>query len=379
MRRVRVCFVVSSPYTISSFLKNHIIELSKEYDIYVVGNFEQNNIKKLAILPVKEFKNIALHRDINLWFDFKALFSLYIYFKARRFDVVHSVTPKAGLLAMISSRLISVKTRIHIFTGQVWSNKTGLIRNILMFLDKVIIWCSTDILVDSFAQRNFLIKSGVLNQSKGIVLGKGSISGVDINKFQHDKLVRDSLRLQMNIGDDEIVFVFVGRLNRDKGVLDLVKAFNKLMIDYKSVSLMLVGHEEESIIQEIKSLTNGSHKIIFYGFTTEPAKVLMACDIFCLPSYREGFGTSVIEASSCGKPIICSDTEGLADTILDNVTGIRHQVSDVDSIYEAMKKLINDPSLREKMGVEGRKFVTSHFRAKHVTDCWIEFYKTKVN
>lgn len=374
----KICFVVASPFTAQVFLKNHINELGKFYEIYLVANFDNFDKSIFLGLPIKEFKNVPIVRPININRDLKALFLLKKYFKNSNFDVVHTITPKAGLLGMFAARLVKSKVRIHIFTGQVWHTKVGVFKRILMLLDRFIVMCSTDILVDGESQRQFLIEKRILKRTNSFVLGKGSISGVNITRFVPDIDIKNKVRKELQIKTNEVVFMFLGRLNRDKGIVELTEAFNKLQLEYANVRLLLVGDDEENMVSVIRKGIKNIESVVFYGSTSSPEKILQACDVFCLPSYREGFGTSVIEASLLKKPVICSDTYGLMDTIIDNETGLRHKVADVDSLFFQMERLVKDNELRVTLGEKGRTYVLANFSAQLISKKWLEFYEKKI-
>tara|TARA_B100000767_G_C19771049_1_gene540033 strand:- start:817 stop:1986 length:1170 start_codon:yes stop_codon:yes gene_type:complete len=371
----KICFVVSSPKTVRAFLQNHIRALAIYYDVYLVANFENESPSIFNSLPLKEIKDIPIPREINLLNDVKALISLRSYFKEMKFDIVHTVTPKAGLLGGFASRLAGIKKRIHIFTGQVWHTKTGLFKRMLMLLDRFIVWNATDILVDGESQRQFLIKNSIVKDANSFVLGKGSISGVDTNRFVPNESVKSEVRDELGIQESEVVFMFLGRMNLDKGINELADSFNRLQKKHLNVRLLIVGRDEGNMIPVVKKKVENNDSIIFYGETPTPERLLQACDIFCLPSYREGFGTSVIEASLLEKPVICSDTYGLMETIIDNVTGLRHKVSSVESLFLQMETLVNNLKLREKLGKGGRKYVIDNFSSEMITQKWLEFHK----
>ena len=374
--RKKICFVVSSPFTAKAFLLKHFEYLSKDFDIYLVANFEEESTTSFSSPYIKTVQNIAIHRDISIFRDIKALVSLRAYFKKMRFDAVHTVTPKAGLLGIFASRLAGVKNRIHIFTGQVWHTRTGLFKKILMFLDRFIVWNSTHILVDGESQRQFLIKNKIVKASNSFVLGKGSISGVDTNRFVPNKSVKSEVRDELGIQQSEVVFMFLGRMNVDKGINELADAFNRLQKKYSNVRLLLVGGDEQNMTSVIKQKVINIEAVIFYGVTPFPERLLQACDVFCLPSYREGFGTSVIEAALLEKPVICSDTYGLMETIIENKTGLRHKVADIDSLYFQMEKLVKDAKLLKELGKGGRNYVLENFLAQTISEHWVEFYKS---
>ena len=163
---------------------------------------------------------VKIERKISLLNDVKALFNLYRIFKKEKFDIVHSIMPKSGFLSMLAGFFARVPVRVHTFTGQVWKNSAGIKRFILKTMDKILAICATHILVDSPSQREFLISEGVVSREKSSVIGNGSMCGVDEKKFYFDEEARRSIRKTLGIASDDIVFFFLGRMNRDKGILD---------------------------------------------------------------------------------------------------------------------------------------------------------------
>lgn len=379
MKRKKICFVVPSIGTARVFLKNHIEELSVYFDIYLVTNVLEEEMIYLSNVPIQEIKHVKITRRISLINDLRTLLHLCSYFKAMRFDAVHTLTPKVGLLGILASRLVNVSNRIHIFTGQVWHTKKGVYKYFLMFLDRFTVWNSTHILVDGQSQRQFLIKNRIVLESNSFVLGKGSISGVDTNRFIPNAIIKKEVRDELGINENEVVFMFLGRMNTDKGINELAEAFNSLRNIHANVRLLLVGGDEENMTPVVKQKIKDSESVIFYGVTPKPERYIQACDIFCMPSYREGFGLSLIEASLLEKPIICSDTYGLMESIIENKTGLRHKVADVDSLYMAMEKLFYDKNLTESLGQGGREYVLENFSAKTISEKWVEFYLKMFN
>ena len=374
----KICFIVSSPITAKAFLVNHIAVLSELYDVYLVVNFEAQNEDDFKSTNLRQVKSIAIPREINIVKDIKALFKLKNYFKQMQFDAIHTVTPKAGLLGITAGRLAGIKVRIHIFTGQVWHTKKGIFKQILMFLDRFIVYNASFILVDGEAQRRFLMHNKIIKESNSQVLGKGSISGVDTSKFVPRKVIRAQIRQQLGYVDNDVVYMFLGRMNTDKGVVELAKAFNFLQKKYSNVKLLFVGGDEENLVPVVKEIVEDNKSLLFYGVTPTPELLLQACDVFCLPSYREGFGTSIIEASLLEKPVICSDTYGLMETIIDDTTGLRHKVADVSSLLVQMEKLVENKELRKSLGSNGRNYVLDNFSSETISKEWLEFYKAVV-
>lgn len=373
----KICFITAVHGSAYSFLRDHMAALQKEYKVYYVCNeTDVNNIN----VPHDGYHCVNIQRQISLVQDFKALWHLYRYFRTEKFDAVHSVTPKAGLLTSIAAFFARVPVRIHIYTGQVWANKTGFMRFLLKMMDRLISLFDNHILVDGEGQRQFLINNMVISEENSKVLGSGSICGVNLDRFTPSAEVRRDKRIELEIDNSKTVFVFMGRLNRDKGVYELLSAFDRIAQEKENVYLLLLGHDEENIsatFQKYSGIKPGEN-FCYYGATPEPHKMLQAGDIFVLPTYREGFGSSVIEASALGLPVICSDAYGVMDAMIDDVTGLRCRIADVESLYNAMVKLASDKIIQAKLGQNGRERVVNEFSGADVTKHWLQFYSDVV-
>jgi glycosyltransferase involved in cell wall biosynthesis len=370
----KICFVVSSPTTAQAFLKEPMQVLAQYYTIHLVVN--TNNAEQLKQeLPIAAVHVLPIERGINPIKDLFCLLAMIRFLQDKKFDALHSISPKAGLMAMLGGFITSVSLRTHTFTGQVWANKKGLFKGILKRMDRLISFCATHVLVDGKSQLHFLREQGVVG-IKASVLGKGSICGVSLERFSPAATIRKERRKQLSIPSKEWVFMFLGRLNKDKGIIDLIDAFTQIDQGNFPCSLYLIGHDEEEIKNRFQTI---SSKIHFIPHEKKPEELLQACDTFCLPSYREGFGLSVIEASALEKPIICSDAYGLADTIIEGQTGLRHRVGDVSDLKSKMLQALQDPSAMKKMGIAGRKYIKENFEANKLLAAWESFYTKKLH
>lgn len=374
----KICFVVSSPLTAVFFLQKHFEYLSREFDLYLVANFEEEKNIECPKDYLAGCQNISIGRNINLVQDFSALFQLKSFLKDHKFDAVISVTPKAGFIGMLAARMAGIPFRLHVFTGQVWHTKTGMFKKFLMGMDRWIVRNATRILVDGESQRQFLIKNGIVSNNQSKVLGKGSISGVNINKFQPSPETRAQIRMELGYTENDLVFVFLSRLNHDKGVIDLSHAFAKLKARYKNMKMLFIGFDEENLEPQLASIIGDPESVRFFGPTREPARILQAGDIFCFPSYREGFGTSVIEAALLELPVICSDTYGLGETIVEEETGLRHPVGDSEAILLQMERLVLDPELRHRLAKNGRQYVLTNFPADKISQAWLDYFHSEL-
>ena len=367
----KICFIVSSPLTASSFLNGPINKLSRIYEINLIVNLNNKHNKLIDKLNVKKVFHFEIIRNVSVFRDIICLIKMIYFFKKNKFHAIHSVSPKAGLIAMLAGYISGTKIRIHTFTGQVWVTRKGIIRSVLKFIDKLISKLSTLVLTDGRSQLDFLIKNKIVDK-KAKVLGKGSISGVSLKKFNPDKKVRDKLRKKFNINENQWVFMYLGRLKKDKGVIDLIEVFSKSK--EKKTLLFLIGDDEENL----KKKYNSDSRILFLPHNNKPENLIQVCDTFCLPSYREGFGVSVIEASSLKKPIISSDIYGLKDTVIKEKTGLLFQAGDVEKLKTLLIYAINNKTKMKELGSNGRDYVEENFSEEKILLEWEKFYLKNV-
>ncbi len=374
--------IVSSNYlSIKSFLSKPIENLSKNYLVYIYTNIEKtdqlfgNNNKNIR------FIHLPIRRNVNLFKDLECFFKLIFFIFKFKPDLIMTLTPKGGLLGILTSFILNVKTRIHYYTGQVWVTRRGFVKKLLKQVDKIIFKMSTDCLTDSNLQKKFLEDERVVRRDFLKVLANGSICGVDTSRFKPDLENRKIIRKQLGISVDTILLLFLGRLNKDKGILDLADAANDIIKkDKKNISLLIVGPDEENIKSKIQILCKSSiNKIHFIEFTNEPEKYMSAADIFCLPSYREGFGMAALEAGACALPVITSRIYGLIDAVKEDHTGLFHEVKNKEQIKKCIIRLVENKELRETLGKQGRERVLKDFEQKYVTEEFVKFIMEKIN
>ena len=369
----KIYFVANVEFTVINFLLSHIRTLSQHYDLTVICNTDNNAFLKkqglnIEVIPLKISRNIHLINDVY------CLIRLVLIFLKSRPDVVHSISPKSGLLAMIASFVCCVPIRIHTFTGQVWVNLKGFSKKFLKFFDILISTLSTHNIVDSESQRKFLIKEKVLNLNKSIVFGLGSVSGVNLKKFKENKIFFSKVRRRLKIPINSLVFLYLGRLNKDKGVLDLAKCFSR--ISSKNCFLLVVGPDEGNYVKKIKIINKDKLlNIRFIGLTENPEEYLSASNVLCLPSYREGFGNVIIEAASMGVPSIGSNIYGITDAIIDNKTGLLHKPGDIRAMVNYFERLAKDEKLLKDLGKEAKKRALRDFDSNLLVNYWLDFYK----
>ncbi|ASQ46400.1 glycosyltransferase family 4 protein [Legionella clemsonensis] len=331
-----------------------------------------------------QYEHVKIAREISIISDLKTLIKLVMLFHVKKFDIVHSNTPKAGLLCAIAAKLTGTPIRLHTFTGQTWATASGIKRAILKFCDKVISRLNTHCYADSPSQQDYLIKNKVIHEKKISVLGKGSLAGVNLSRFSQSnfsevdkKAVCDSL----NIKKDQLVVLFVGRVTRDKGIFELIESFGQLLENNVDAVLLIVGPFEQDIEQKARMHAQKHCKknVIFVGFCPQPEKFMAIADILCLPSYREGFGTVVIEAAAMEVPAIGTKIYGLTDAIVDGETGLLVEPKNVEQLTVALKTLASNPELRQKMAKNAKARAIREFDSGAFGDLVINDYKNLLN
>ncbi len=373
-KTIAICMTV--PSALRVFMVDHVRALAEIYDVTVFSNFALDSCDELFDSSVK-LVHIPFAREIRPFTDLECLCRLIAHFLSHNFCCVHSIMPKTGLLGMTAARISRVPVRIHMFTGQVWVTRSGVFRTILKLADRLIASCSTQIYTDSSSQCEFLVSENVIKA--GIVLGNGSVNGVNSDRFQPSHEGRKIVRRHLGIPENAIVFGFIGRLNIDKGILDLVQAFSEIRVSADS-HLVLVGTDEmgiEGIVR--KRFPDILARVHFTGHSSAPEKYYVAFDVFCIPSYREGFGSAVIEAAACGVPALASRIYGLTDAVIEGETGLMHRPRDVAEIRAGLERYANDAGLRERFGIDARRRAKSAFPTQHLVTALLAEYQRLLN
>ncbi len=360
----KLCFVATIPAVVHAFLRGHIQAAAEKYQVTVVCNSADRHLldglnARLVLLPIE--------RKPSPWKDTLALFQLFWLFRRERFDIVHSHMPKTGLLGMLAARMAGMPIRINTFHGEVWATRSGWRRAALKLFDRLIGALATDILAVSPSQKIFLESEGVLPPGKATVIGAGSICGIDAARFHPNETMKKSVRHELAIARDATVILFVGRLNRDKGVLDMASAFDAIAKDNPDVVLLLVGSEEDVAFSRIQEICDAvSERLRHVSFTPAPERYMAAADIYCLPSYREGFGMTIIEAAACAVPTVATRIYGITDAVAEGKTGLLYPVGDVAALTQNLLKLIAEKDLRKQMGNAARQRALELFPSEKI-------------
>lgn len=319
---------------------------------------------------------VPMERHISIVNDLKSLMRMISVFRKEKPQVVHSMTPKAGMICMVAAWLTRVPVRIHTFTGLVWPTATGLKRKILMMTDWLTCACATHVIPEGQGVLNDL-KNGGITKKPMRVLGYGNVRGVDMERFS-------PARFKATKNPDVFTFVFVGRIVGDKGINELVEAFVKLHDKHRNTRLVLVGkyeHELDPVSDKTRKLIDANDGIEACGpkYGDELLQMYVDADCFVMPSYREGFPNTVLEAGAMGLPSIVTDINGSREIIEYEKNGLIVPAKNVDALYDAMERMLTDDKAREIMKSNARQIIESHFEKNFVQKCQIEFYERILN
>ena len=403
MKKKKIIRTSTIPGSLNNFCRDMLGELNEKYEVVAVSTpgpalvelAEREGVRTIAV---------PMERHISLGRDVVSLFRMVRVFLQERPAMVHSMTPKAGMITMLAGWLTRVPVRVHTFTGLVWPTSTGLKRKILMLTDKLTCACATHIIPEGEGVKNDLISGGITRKPLR-VLGYGSCKGIDLEHFQvNEKLKVKSEELKK---PDVFTFLFVGRITKDKGINELVEALVRLHRECPKTRLILVGRFEDSL-DPVKLSTKALIEQVENGIEAVGEKrgddllaYYTTADCLVLPSYREGFPNTPIEAGAMGLPCIVTDINGsreiisltpesltpdpspkgkgssLADDegISIRANGIVVPPKNADALFEAMKLMISDKAMREAMAAKARPMILSRFNSRYVRQCLYEFYE----
>lgn len=376
-RIIKIIRASTIPGSLNNFCRGILSELNENYKVVAVSSpgpalselAEREGVRTIAV---------PMERHISPWKDLVSLVRMVWVFRIERPQMVHSMTPKAGLICMVAGWLTRVPVRVHTFTGLVWPTSTGLKRKILMFTDRLTCACATHIIPEGEGVKNDLIKGGITKKPLK-VLGYGSCKGINLEYFQ----VNEKLKVKSEELRNEGVFtyLFVGRITRDKGINELVEAFVRLHQEYPYTRLVLVGRFEDNldpISPSTKALIGEEEngiEAVGPKYCDDLLTYYAASDCLVLPSYREGFPNTPLEAGAMGLPCIVTDINGSREIIQDGVNGLIVPSKDADALYEAMQRMLLDSNMREHMIAKARPMIAERFEGSFVRACLYDFYE----
>ena len=376
---IRVSTVASSLYIL---LRGQLKFMSDYYEVIAASTYS----KMLEYVGVNEgvrIKGIELTRKITLGKDIKALCEMYLFLRKEKPLIVHTHSPKAGTVGMIAAWLARVPIRLHTVAGLPLMETVGFKRKLLSMVEKMTYMFATKVYPNSYGLKDFIIEEKLCSPKKIHVIGVGSSNGIDTNYF-NPKLFSDSdktiLKEKLLIKEKDFIFVFLGRVVRDKGINELIYAFKNL--NRRNSKLLIVGPYESELsplLHETKDEIERNENIIHVGYQEDVRPYLAISDILVFPSYREGFPNAVMQAVAMGLPAIVTDINGCNEIIKEKENGIIIPTKDYEALINAMHYFLDNPEEVKRMGDQTRISILNNFEQQKVWDAILSEYKKLEN
>lgn len=352
------------------FYENLIDDLKNEFDVVVCSTADAY-VSEFTSKHNLIFKEIVISRNINIFRDIKAFIMLLNIIISVKPDIIMLNTPKASFVGLLAARVLKVTHRIYVVHGLRYQGFTKLKRRFFYFIEKINLLCATNHVVVSNGLATIL-KSENLTHRRSVIFNRGSLSGVDIEKFTVSDAQRGAARKFLEFNPSDFVYGFVGRVTEEKGILELLCAFETVHKNNNNAKLLLVGPLEASD-HKVTDLINNSEEITFVDAVNNVEDYLAAMDIFVFPTYREGLGMSLIEAQLANVPVIATDVTGCNEIVTDNLTGILVEPREIDQLANRMEHLMRSPKLRQSLIENAHKTASLNYNSKAVCASALKF------
>lgn len=361
----KIIRVTTVPISLKFLLKDQLKFMSRHYEIVAVSS-EGKELSDVARDEGVQTVPLNMSRQFTPLRDLVSLIKMIRLLRKEAPDIVHSHTPKAGIVAMLAAFLCNVPNRLHTVAGLPVMNKVGLVRIILLAVEWLTCKCATKIYPNSKGLEAFLTDVVNVSSNKLKVLGSGSSNGVDTRYFNLTPDLQESSKIfKTKYGlDDCFVFTFIGRIVKDKGIEELIEAYAKLSSEVENVRLVIVGREEpltDPISNHSQVILKNNSGIVCTGFMDDIRPSLGASDCLILASYREGFPNVVMQAACLNIPSIVSNINGCNEIIQDGSNGLVVEPKSANDLYYAMKKLESNRGLLSDLAAKSRDSVVEKY------------------
>ncbi len=374
----KIIRIAAVPMSLRYLLKGQLKMLNKSYTVIAVAS-PGEDLDYVAKHEGVQTKAITIARKIHIFKDLSALWQLYHFFKKEQPAIIHSITPKAGLLSMTAGYFAKVPVRMHTFTGLIFPTKQGLMKQLLLTMDKLLCHFATHVYPESQGVKNDLLQYKITTKPLKI-LANGNVNGVNLDYFDPKLFSEEensTLRATLGITATDFVFVFVGRLLADKGINELIKAFNTLA-NNNNIKLLLVGPLEKKpngLENSTLELMNKHPQIISTGWQEDIRPYLSLSDFFVFPSYREGMPNVVLQAGAMDLPQIVTNISGSNEIITHHVNGLIIPPKNSKSLQEAMHLVLNDKELLLSLSKNARNTIAAKYNQELVWKTLISEYQ----
>ena len=372
--------ITTVPLSLEKLLEGQLSFMQKEYEVIAVSSEEERLEELGREINVRTY-SIEMTREITPGKDLGSLWRLYLFLKKEKPLIVHTHTPKAGIAGMMAAKMAGVPLRLHTVAGLPLLEAKGLKKKMLKYVEKITFSSATNVYPNSVRIYEYLKENKFTSEDKLKVIGKGSSNGIDTDYFDPKKYSPEEnreMRRSLGIPANDLVFIFVGRLVRDKGINELVEAFERINYEFTETTLVLVGPFEAELDplrpETIERMT-AHPKIIEAGYQTDVRPFFALADVLTFPSYREGFPNVVMQAGAMGLPAIVTDINGCNEIVQEGTNGVVIPVRDTQALYESMKKMITDESFRKLTGGNSRRLIKENYERQEIWKAILAEYK----
>lgn len=380
--KIKLIRITTVPQSLRGLLKGQLKFMSENgYDVVGVSSGDDVLDEVGEKEGVRVFA-VEMTRVISPLKDLKALWQLYKFFKKEKPNIVHTHTPKAGTLGMIAARLAGVPNRLHTVAGLPLLVVKGRKRKLLNFVEKITYSCATAVYPNSYGLYEIILDNKFTSKRKLKVIGNGSSNGIDTTFFDSDVICekeKNEIKNQLDITKDDFVFIYVGRIVKDKGINELIDAFKTLNSEYKNTKLLLVGSFDQNlnpISENSKFEIDNNKSILSVGYKNDVRPFFSISDLFVFPSYREGFPNVVMQANAMRVTSIVTNINGCNELVKENENGFIVPVGDSKILYEKMVYLYLNKDENHRMAQKGRALVCDNFERSHVWNEILNEYKS---
>lgn len=371
--------ITTVPLSLDKLLSGQLNYMSHYFDVIAVSS-DQDYLERVGVREKVRTFPLEMSRKITPFKDIIAVIRLFLFLRKEQPMIVHTHTPKAGIVGMIASKLAGVPYRLHTVAGMPLLEVTGITRKVLDFVERMTYFCATKVYPNSIGLKAIIEENNYCSSTKLKVLANGSSNGIDTSYFSPDLFpitVKEQYRKELQIASDDFVFIFVGRLVADKGINEMVTAFEKIQDNSSNTKLLLVGDYESELDpllpETLESIQRNAH-IIPVGFQADVRPYFALSDVLVFPSYREGFPNVVMQAGAMGLPSIVSDINGCNEIVINNENGIIIPVKNMSALCSSMELLFTDTDLYSQLKKNSRARIVSSYEQNTVWKAILEEY-----
>ncbi|OUS02952.1 glycosyltransferase family 1 protein [Flavobacteriales bacterium 33_180_T64] len=373
--------ITTVPSSLRTLLKGQHRFMNAHYEVIGVSS-DGDALREVRDNEGIETHGIEMTRTITPFKDLKATYLLYKFFKTQKPFIVHTHTPKAGTVGMLAAKLAGVPHRLHTIAGLPLLEATGAKRKLLDTVEKFTYACATQILPNSFGLETIILDQNYTKASKLKVIGKGSSNGINTKHYDATLVSssqKQNLKDALGITEKDLVFIFIGRMVKDKGINELVEAFHKISKANSNTKLILVGPREnhlDPLLPKTEALIQGNKQILAVGLQKDIRPYVAISHVLTFPSYREGFPNVVLQASCMELPCIVSNINGCNEIIENYKNGLIVPVKNVKALENAIQFMINEPQKRTAMIMHTRSRIIERYQQEYVWNELLKMYKS---